>query len=401
MSEHKQVKREERLRKKSVAATKLAASISALEAYKKKPVASSLPITIFLQPFRHQFINPIDNYTFKTKSQSDERRFLELVKHAFAKYKTPHQLFGAWIQYYHDMPKFTSATALGLANTVGYHHHSNKTFWCQWYITVAQGGSLYKEHAKPYMTKNEVHTFLNTSYDLSLEQLMVFSIAKTFVANDGIALRIAKTKLDDHVCSGPQNKVEFIKTVIYFFAKNPPATINEANDLLDFILFKYNAMINELDHPHFTMAGQTLESLRKKTTDWHYALRRIKDMGNHNWEGAPINDETYHLKNEFGVVINWHFTQIKNSKALAAEGNTMRHCVYSYRDSCSRNELSIWSLSREEKAGVVTKKVTIELKNNGHIVQARGVGNRALKNDERRALELWAKNNYLTIAATL
>lgn len=171
--EYKQAKREEKLRKKTAAATKAAASISALEAYKKKPVESSPPITIFLQPFRHQFINPIDNYTFKTKSQSDERRFLELVKHAFAKYKTPHQLVGAWLRYYHAVSGqvFRTSRALSANNFVvwgndskGYH-----TFWCQWYITVAQGGSLYKEHAKPYMTKNEVHTFLNTSHDLSLE----------------------------------------------------------------------------------------------------------------------------------------------------------------------------------------------------------------------------------------
>jgi hypothetical protein len=206
-------------------------------------------------------------------------------------------------------------------------------------------------------------------------------------------LRIARSKINEVYFS------EFNKSVVYFFAKNPPKSIEEINDLFDFIMYRQREYAEIQGHAPFTMNGFTLESLRRKCQDWHYELRRINEMGSYSWEGAEIPDSIIETKGNHGGAIKWHFTQIKTSKALAAEGTAMRHCVYSYRDRCLRNEVYIWSLARQDEfGGCITRKVTLELRNDGCIVQARGVANRVMKAEERNLVKTWANRNGLHLS---
>ena len=347
---------------------------------KAKEVTPAAPLMDVLLPYKDYFINDGFNYEFKTKSQNRDKRLLELTRHVFAKYRVAPQLANVWTRKTDvNAPRFGQYRA---RSTIAED-------FTLWYICVAQGGSLYKEHAKKYLTKKEVHTFLTCGHELSIEQSMVFATAMTFAPNEGTALRLARSKLSE------QTFTDFLKTVIYFFAKNLPNSVDEVNDLTDFILARHRE--REENRPLFTMNGHTLDSLRKKCKDWHYELRRIKVMGTHSWAGAPLPDEIMETRSEHGTNVRWHFNQIKSSKALAAEGTHMRHCVYSYRDRCIRSEVYIWSLSREEYAGAISKKVTIELRNNGSIIQARGTANRIMKADERHVVNLWARKHDLQV----
>lgn len=342
-----------------------------------------------LEPYSEFFINDGYNYKFKTKSNSLDRKLHELVRHVFAKYKVPKHLTDVWS---YELKKRSASVwnrrELRFERLLSENTISDDLVL--WYVCVAQGGSLYKEHAKKYLTKKEVHIFLNHTHDLTVAQSLVFATAMTFAANDGVALRLAKSTLSK------VSFTDFLKTVIYFFAKNVPTSIEEVDDLTDFIVARYRERVE--DRPPFSMVGFTLDSLRKKCIDWHYELRRVKVMGSHEWEGAAIPDDIIETKSDHGTIVRWYFTQIKDAKALAAEGTRMRHCVYSYRDRCIQSQVYIWSLSKEEYVGTISKKVTIELRNDGSIVQARGVANRQMKRDERNAVERWAHKHGLRVS---
>lgn len=397
-SMRKVLTREARLvRERALAAREAGLQKALFESRKKQPQAENL-FEKYLLPYSTHFVNHVDRDVFTTKSQSPARRVMELVKKSFGKYRVCPQLSAVWIR------------DIEVPRPAGYIHHTrfdNRLIQTRptqidgvdfrlWYICVANGGSLYKEHTKKWLTRSETHTLLNCPHDLSIEQLVVYSIAKTFQPQDGLALRIARSKLAN------MRFTEFLKTVIYFYAKNVPASIDELNDTLDFILDKHNR--REPGRPAFTLSGFTLESLKKRTQDWHYELRRARVMGEMSWDGVALNDESMDKRGELLTDltkhdrIKWHMTQLKTAKALASEGTTMRHCVFSYKRGCSEGTMSIWSLAREED-GIITKKVTVELSNRGEVVQARGVANRPMKPEERHIVSLWCRRNWLTIGS--
>lgn len=341
-----------------------------------KTIAQPIDLLSLVEPYRTYFLADARAFKSKTKSSSDEKRLLEMVRYLFCRYHVSPQLTRVWL---HKIPDTT--VRWGRQEKIAATISEDPILW---FICVAQGGSLYKAHSKQYLTKMETHILVNCPHELSFEQTLVFATAKTFASNEGSALRLAHSKLSTLQFNA------FLKTVIYFFAKNPPNSLDEVNDLTDFIMARYQE-----SRGTWSLAGRTLESLRQRCKDWHYELRRIKVMGNFNWEGAPLPDEMIQTGSE-QQPLRWHFTQIKSSKLLAEEGTKMRHCVYGYRQRCISGDTYIWSMSREEY-GVTTRKVTLELSNSGDIVQARGLANRAMRPEERHAVQLWAKGNHLRL----
>ena len=366
-----------------------ARSLLAQHNLKSKEVVQSTPLAHFLGSYSDYFINDCYRYEIKTKSDDDEKRFLELVRHTFVKYRTPSFLADVWVNKLRNKAHINYKPRFGGPVANKYIVDADLPLW---HICVAQGGSLYKEHAKEYLTKKEVHAFLTCSHPLDFNQALIYAVASTFAESEGMALRLARSKLSTIKLT------EYIKAAIYFFCKNMPSSIEEVNDLTDFIIAKQaqERLPNGTLGPMFTLSGLTLDSLRKKTKDWHYALARVKAIGTASWEGAPLPDEAFESKSQHGTDIKWFFTQIKNTKALAAEGNAMHHCVYGYKDRCAKSSVYIWSLAKEEQGSFV-KKVTIELNNNGDIVQARGFGNRVMKAEERNIVRIWAKKNSLSL----
>ena len=345
------------------------------KASKVPPYANPCVVDLkaILYPYRSYFLKDPELVQIKTKSNSLEKQLLELVRGCLCKYRVSPQFLNIWLRkisipgrFYQEEPRTTIS-----GDPI------------RWFLCVAQGESLYKNYSKPYLTKPETHTLVTCPHDLTFEQTLVFAAAKTFTSRDGFALRLAHSKLS----TLPFNA--FLKTVIYFFAKNPPESLEEVNDLIDFIMSRHQ--ISQT----WSLAGRTLESIRQKCKDWHYELRRIKVMGNHQWEGAPIPDTVIQTGSE-SQPMKWHFTQIKSSKLLAEEGTKMRHCVYGYKNQCVNGQTYIWSLSREEH-GLLHRRVTIELSNSGDIVQARGLANRTIRSEERYAVLLWARENGLNL----
>ena len=344
---------------------------------KLKTPPERLNLLSAVEPYRPYFIADEKAFKSKAKSSSEEKRLLELVRYLFCKYRVGSQLTKVWLR---TLPNNLRGWVKGQPQKTVSTIPDDPIRWC---LCVAQGGSLYKAHSKNYLTKMETHVLLNCPHELTFEQTLVYATARTFAQSEGHALRLAHSKLSTLEFD------EFLKTVIYFFAKNPPASLDEVNDLVDFIMSRHR------ESQTWSLAGRTLDSLRQKCKDWHFELRRVKVMGNFTWEGAPVPDCAIQTGSE-QQPMRWQFTQIRSSKLLAEEGTKMRHCVYGYKQGCIRGATSIWSLTRVEH-GLPERKVTIELSNSGDIVQARGLANRPMRPEERHAVQLWARENGLRL----
>lgn len=331
---------------------------------KSKALEPVKPVGEILRNYGQWFIQPLDNFESRLKSKREDKLLMEMVRFSLNRYPVNFALSSVWTQ-----GKLTPILK------VDYH---------LWYICVAQGGSLYKSYAKEHLTKKEVHNLVTCPHLLNINQALCYTVAKSAGASEGLALKLCKSKLSE------TSFTEFWRSVNRFFVTNTPKDIDEINDLMDYIRAK------KLEADSYSMSGKTLAVLRKGMTDWHYELRRIKIMGNASWEGTYLPDEEFKSPDYENDKIMWTMHQIKTSKELAREGTQMHHCVYSYRDGCVKGTLSIWSLSRRDANGLSKPKITVELRNNGWIAQARGFGNRAVKPDERYILNLWVKRNGLS-----
>lgn len=318
-----------------------------------------------LLPYAHLFLRDPASLRRRTRSSNRDRQVVELARHAFGAYPVGRALTGAW-------------TRAPVGSTL-------KVDFRLWHICAASGGSLHKRHAKEHLTKMETHLLLLCPHGLSIEEALCHCVCRAAGASDGIALRLALSKLREKPFD------DFWRQAMRFFAKHPPPSVEATNDLCDYVEQR------RLDGARNILAGQTLESLGRRMRDWHRDLQRARVLGDASWGGRDLPDESFERRDPAsGKPVFWDFHQIKTARELAAEGSQMRHCVLSYKRRCVDGTLSIWSLSRREHFGYATKKLTIELRDDGTIAQARGLANRAPRAEELMALKTWARARGLS-----
>jgi hypothetical protein len=348
------------------------------------------PISDRLKEYSEYFVRDENLFVQKTKSSDRTKQLIELVRHVFQKYPVPSFMNYIWTEP--DQPSQTAGNP-NYYRQVRENAIKKYAEYEMWYITIATGGSLYKEWFKAYnFTKRETHLFLTCRFDLTIPQAQVFAVGKAVGAKDGNALRVARSKLVEK-----NLKNEFWKHAIRFFAVETDLTVDLINDLTDYLNFKQNerAQPGQVNFVPFELAGSghTLASLTKKMHDWHYDMRRIKVIGEASWEGIPVADQDYIRRGDDGKKSIWHFKQIKTAKELQQEGNAQRHCVFGYKGSCVAGSVSIWSLSHQDEYGGWHRKITIELTKGGNIVQARGLANRLARPDEVALMTKWASDH--------
>ena len=322
-----------------------------------------------LMPFQNLAIRPLDTFKPQTRSHDRGKLLLEAARHCFGPFRVPSILNQVWTS--------SSIKKLG-ATWEGSHPR-------QWYAQIATGQSFYKSCVKDRLTRKEAHVFLNCKHDVTILQGLVYAVAKCAGTDDGSALRLARSKLSEL----PFN--EYWRNCTRFFSEHLPRSVALTNDLCDYLRWRKN------QNPAFSVTGQgfNIESLEKKMIDWHHDMARVKSMGTDSWVGVPMVDWSVEREDKYGVMNTWTFHQILKAPDLAAEGNAMHHCVFSYKRSCMDGSLSIWSLRCAPQyathVGHEERKLTIELSNDGRINQARGLANRPPRHEESHILQLWAR----------
>lgn len=324
-----------------------------------------------------EYRNPI-TWRNKLKSSNEEKIFLSFFKYVFVKYHIPEFLNQAVISYYK-------------VNTVKYKHipvndlvHIN---FLDWYICLGQGGSLYKEYSKTFLSRKETAYFIKYGKkELSLYQNLWFARAITLGCDFGFAMNIARI-LDRNTND------DYHLSVMRFFINNP-VHLHEMQELFDC----FNGLHN--NNPNFNLKKRTLEAVRILSKEWHRLEIKKKKYSALRWDGHPIDDWIYEVHDSEENI--WTITQILKTNDLIAEGHAMRHCVGSYTNACKSGYSSIWSLKRKNRNDLKERKMlTIEIKDDGssfYVAQIRGYANRLANRQERDVVNMWLYENDIRSA---
>ncbi|MGJ4854820.1 PcfJ domain-containing protein [Labrys sp. La1] len=282
----------------------------------------------------------------------------------------------------------------------------------RWYLVAAQGGSLYKECAKDWLSRKEVHAFLNPPAELSFEAALWQAIARSYTDDVGVALRIARSKIA--ATQRTQKAHVFWREVARFFCVHP-LPLEEIDDLCDFLSARFRA------DRRYSLKGRTPASLQRQMREWHRELAQLdqirrmaqrhaaqarrplangdgKSSDGGRWQGAALADwswqpstkEAPHRREEILMV------QLKTGADLLTESRAMHHCVSGYAYKCLTGNASIWSL-RRRVAGAVERLLTIELDRQHVAIQIRGFANRLARPEEDQMLKRWAKARGVTL----
>lgn len=317
------------------------------------------------------------------KTRDGARLRLAAARHLFARYPVPAHLEQIWLHS-------EGLDAAELRMRKG------------WYITAAGGGSLYRTEAGEWLSRKEVHWFLNPPGELAFEEAFWVAIARSYTDDIGITLRIAHSK----VASAPRSGLRFWREVVRFFAANPTRR-ETMDDLCDYL-----AAAHRRD-PAFSLKGRTLASLTRLMEAWHRdlaAIERIEAMRRRAagaaavapagatperrdaWTGSPLRDWEWRPPAKEASCRGERFVvrQLKTAEDLVAESNAMHHCVSTYAGKCIAGYASIWSLRRVLPTRT-ERLLTIELDRNNRAVQVRGFANRLAHPEEAKIVRRWAK----------
>lgn len=315
----------------------------------------------------------------KIKSRDAARLRLAAARHLFVRYPVPAALEAVWLD---DAGLDAGEVALRK----------------RWFIVAARGGSLHREAAGAWLSRKEVHYFLNAADDLSFEQAFWYAIARGMAEDAGVARRVARSK----IARMPRAALAIWREAARFFCANP-APLAEMDDLCDFIADRHAR------DGSWSLKGRTLASLRRQMEAWHRdlaAIRRIEEQRRRyapdgasgaegeaaRWTGSPLADWSWQAwpgearsgREGYAIV------QLRTAQALVEETRAMHHCVWTYASKCILGHASIWSLRRVE-AGRAQRLLTIEVDQRHRAVQVRGFANRLAHPDEERVLARWAK----------
>jgi hypothetical protein len=323
-----------------------------------------------------------ETWRCRIKSRSNDKRFIDLVRFAFAKYPVPSHLENVWVEPFDDdfvdrLPP--RGAARGDAGS--------RPDLRRWHVIVAQGGSLYRQAAHPWLSKLETHHFLNPPPGAaSLRQAFWYAYARGQTDDARVARDVAMTKLDQFSVAA-----SFWKDVARFLARNP-AMVATMNDLIDYL------HVAKQTDERFSLKGRTLPALLRRMEEWHRELHKHQVIGGGVWSGRAIPDIDYKAGGEHRKAI-WRFRQILTGNGLFREGQQMRHCVAGYKHLCMSGAVSIWSLTSEFPIGCVNRGVTIEVRQDGTIAQCRGFANRLPYGNEVVMVKRWAREFGLNWAA--
>lgn len=325
-----------------------------------------------------------DLANWSCRSRNANRQFSSLVRHLFAEYLVPQFMDSIWFR-----PSYE---------------------WVEWFIDVGQGMNIRKvqKFPAPY-TKAMAYHMMSVPPGFTIEEAMRYGRILGLGGNERQFRAILATRLPATTVFYPakhlfRKKQDFWQSVIAWFIHYPMLDTAMYGPIVDYIEYcKYEPVGQVLEdgrwiqrgprNPRFSMKGRNPESLLRRVEEWHGALGRRKGVDLVCWPSSK-RDWTYELTRK-GQLLRWQIREITNSVDLTEEGRTMRHCVFSYMDSCRQRRCAIFSLRENGK-----RVLTVELTATG-LGAVRGKANRLPTKGERNLLQRWLKETNLQPQATI
>src|ERR1700744_315829 len=134
----------------------------------------------------------------------------------------------------------------------------------RWYVVAAGGGSLYAAGAGAWLSRKEVHAFLNPLGSIGFNEAFWQAIARSYVNDPGIVVRIGRSR----IAQKPRAELGFWREVARFFCAYP-TTAEDMDDLHDYLADRYR------QDRSFSLKGRTPTSLGRLMHKWHRDLEAI------------------------------------------------------------------------------------------------------------------------------
>lgn len=259
-------------------------------------------------------------------------------------------------------------------------------------IQACQLGKGFKELLNYYLTKKEIHYFLNSKETTLGSALLDAKLKDTSLNKNSKKWFLTRSDTySDYFKTGERT----IRYNLMMFSIKHNLDENEIQEISDFVTNNRRAgyfsskqfrngselMIDENGNSvradDFFKKG--LGTIIKLSNDWHLVQQNLKQNKFVQWE------KTY----EDFELNGYSFSEITDNRALSEEGKKMGHCVGSYASKCVSGRCQIISMKH-----LGQRLITIEI-NNRRIVQVRGKYNRSSNNTEQFFINRFASERNL------
>jgi hypothetical protein len=318
------------------------------------------------------WVRPLE--AWEPRGKGRETIFRSLVEHLLAKFRTPPFLWDAF---------FAENASTTLVPVVA---------------RVAAGGSLadeVKSGALPVpLTRKMCHDLLLTTAEYRILEAIRRVEVRAHKGDPRLFRAWMGTEAGRTLHSAEDEA--FWLTVLAWFSANPMLDPEKVAPLVDYIGYRRR------QEAGFSMKGRTPLALMRGMDEWHGDLAKAKAISGtifrpSGFKPGEFDRSRRTATGNFQAEV-WKVEEILTSKALAAEGRAMSHCVFSYAWSIEKGSTSIWSMTLDEGMGP-ERTLTIEVRNDlRRIVQARGKCNKAATSRDHTILVAWAGMNNLEIS---
>lgn len=302
-----------------------------------------------------------DFFNWAPSSKQANMQMMELATYLFCKYKVPTFLYKCFYEIQNRQPVY-------------------------WLIHIGAGGKVRDMGKVPIPFTNRMgHYFLKAAATFSIAEALRWAQVKGLGGEDKLAEKMAYSWLS----TKPYSHEDFWESFIVLVINGGMFNVNKITELIDYVREA------KRENENYSLKGRSLQSLFRQSDSWHQRFAVVTN--NKAW--APCGIQGYRVEKKSEVFV---MEELNESRLLAAEGRTMKHCVSSYAYYCEKGRAAIFSLRRYSDGILLDIMATIEVSlQRLRVVQAKAKMNRPISDEARKHMEAWAKKEGLTTSPYL
>jgi len=309
-----------------------------------------------------------DIESWNPKTRNVHRQFSSLVRHLFAEYKLPNFMDSVWFRESDE--------------------------WVFWFLEIGQGKNIRKMPDLPIkLTKKMAHSMMNspTAIVSTIEEAMCWGQITAIGGDKKFYDKMKSLRPLNLNCSANEVNVaknKFWQTVMEWFLRHPMLDYEHYGPIVDYI--NNHKFHNNAENPDFEIVGRSPLALMRSVDEWHGTLNKGSCKDTIEWSGLNIDWIWEEKKNDMPIN-EWTIVEITSNHELKAEGKAMRHCIFSYLDSCQAGEKAVFSLCKN-----LQRVATIAyVPPHNSILDVRGHCNKTPNSHEISIINKWARKHAI------
>jgi hypothetical protein len=227
-----------------------------------------------------------------------------------------------------------------------------------------------------------VHFKDNVLKRLIIASMLIIKSSNTYLLN----IFFFYCKTFEHKLDFFYKDIDFWSEIYCFLSKvkwdETDFAIERFIDYFEYV--KYN------EYENYSIKGRTVNSVINSICDWYSKANylRCKELIGLSWEGIGIPDSVIDFEGQKYV-----FKEIKDGQSLFTESIEMKHCAYTYIESCANNYCSLFSMKKIDNS-ISQNNITIEVIDN-FIIQVSRKNNEEPEQNDLKIIEKWCDLNNL------